>query len=172
MENKFKKIISYFLRPTIIFIIGGGIIIFSYIKINNYIFEITKVKGDFNALISRTSSQGLLKEQYEAASLKMQKIENALPTTDNLQKVVDAISLAGQKTNNIISVNLVSQVNEDSKDIIFSVSVQGSKDAFFKLLDELEHSRYFSETSNFKITMSNGFSGDFSSSFLLKVYLR
>ncbi|MBI3671633.1 hypothetical protein HY249_02455 [Candidatus Azambacteria bacterium] len=172
MSLKFKILKWDIIRPTVIFVAGAGFILFGYFKIVGYTAEMAKLRNNFNILVSRGSSQSALKEQYEEAKNEIPKLEAALPTTDKLQEIADAVVFLAVKTNNIASVTLISSVDENSRDVVFQVNSQGSKEAFYNFLSELGAYRYFSEPNDFKISMSDGFNGEFRASFLLKVYLR
>lgn len=172
MNQERKKNLIFFIRPILIFAVCGAIIIFGYSRIKSQGAEAARLQNEFALMISKNDSQLSLKQDYEKAKPEMAKLEDALPSTDQLQKIADTINLVAVNTGNIISFRQSSAVESLSKDVSFEININGTMDSLFKFLSEVEKLPYFTETGNFKISFSSGFTGNIGSSFNLKVYLR
>lgn len=172
MNKERKKILIFFARPISIFVVCGALIIFGYSKIKNQSMEASRLQNEFALMISKNDSQLGLKQDYEKAKPEMVKLEVALPSTDQLQKIADTINLVAVNTGNVISLRQSSSAESTSKDVSFEININGTLESLFKFLSEVDKLSYFTETGNFKISFSGGFAGNIGAGFSLKVYLR
>lgn len=172
MNQERKNILISFARPIAIAIVSVAVIIFGYTRIKSQSAEAARLQNEFALLISKSDSQLSLRQDYANAKPEMVKLEQTLPTTDELQRIADTITLTAINAGNGISLRLTSQLEPASKNANFDVRMNGTADSLFSFLSQLEKLPYFTETRDFNISMSGGFYGNIDAGFLLKVYLR
>lgn len=172
MNQERKNILISFARPMAIVIVSIAVVVFGYARIKSQSAEAARLQNEFALLISKSDSQLSLRQDYANAKPEMVKLEQALPTTDELQKIADTITLTAINAGNGISLRLISQLESASKDANFDVRMNGTADSLFSFLSQLEKLPYFIETRDFSVSFSGGFTGNIESGFSLKVYLR
>ncbi|OGD31819.1 hypothetical protein A3C91_00125 [Candidatus Azambacteria bacterium RIFCSPHIGHO2_02_FULL_52_12] len=114
-------------------------------RIHANVTEITKARNEIAAFSAKYEQFDQLKKDRETVQSSLGKLENAIPTADNVTIVVDYINSLGIQTGNIVVARFDSntRANEGAFDEIgFSLSVNGTLPSVLNLLSQIESAPY------------------------------
>lgn len=124
--------------------------------------EIIKKRGEFSAFTKKYELIDQLKKGDEFAKQNKAKLDNALPSVDNLTAMSDYINSAANKTGNIATTHFDTTIRTDEleiSEISFSINNIGTFQSLTDLLGEIENAPYFMGIKNISLSFQDGIAG-------------
>lgn len=130
-------------------------------KIRATVTEITKARNEIAVFTAKYEQFDRLKKDRDMVQGSLGKLENAVPTADNVTVIVDYINSLGIQTGNIVVARFDAntRANEGAYDEIgFSLSVSGTLPSVLNLLSQIEGAPYLIAVKTVSLAAETSFS--------------